>query len=203
MSHFDTDSLSADQLPKPGTRWCEYEKKALEIRRLAGCRDRQPLDPYYLASILRFNVMTLSQLPADDPSVNTARETVFASNQWSGAAIIHPSDHSVIIVLNDRHSPRRLRATLMEEICHVILGHPPTRIFNDGVRFRRSYQRDVEDEAYSVGAAALTPYKSLHEMLHEACSIRQIAQWFGVSAALVNYRFRVLGLSQQNHTHAT
>ena len=52
----------------------------------------------------------------------------------------------------------------MEEICHVILGHSPTRLMlaeeATAVHFR-NFDENQEEVAYAVGAAALIPTSSL------------------------------------------
>ena len=187
MSHFDTGRISADWLPKAGTKWCEYEKKGLEIRRLAGCQDSDRLDPYRLAEILRFRVIPFSRIEGLSPEVVNI---LIQEDQWSGAALEIPEDGTRLIIINDRQSPNRQRATLMEEITHLILGHPPSLIKPAG----RSYQKHVEEEAYAIGAASLVPFKALSEMLSAGHSLTKIARWFDVSNALVEYRMKVLGL---------
>jgi Zn-dependent peptidase ImmA (M78 family) len=119
--------------------------------------------------------------------------TIFSNKQWSGAAI--PTDSMLngpagLIIINDLQSLRRQRATLMEEICHLLLGHQPSRIDQNG----RTYNRAVEEEAYAVGAATLLPYKPLRELIQSRQPIRAIARHFEVSIQLVNYRSRVLGI---------
>ena len=48
----------------------------------------------------------------------------------------------------------------MEEVCHVFLGHKPSRLAienrnKDGKVIARDYNHSIEEEAYSTGAAAL------------------------------------------------
>ena len=79
----------------------------------------------------------------------------------------------------------------MEEICHLILGHQPSRIDESG----RSYHHQTEEEAYAIGAATLVPFKDLRDLLESGSSIKAIADRFDVSVQLVNYRIRVVGLA--------
>ena len=182
--------IPADLLPRPGTRWCEYEKRALEIRRLIPLRPDQPLDPFQLANLLQFQILRLSeldQLPAD------LRQLLSDANLWSGAAICLPNQGSVLILLNDSQSPRRLRATLMEEISHLLLGHPPSRLTPEEP-IGRTFARHVEEEAYAIGAAALVPYAGLRQLLPRHPTIEALADHFIVSRALLRYRLTVLQL---------
>lgn len=186
----ESSSVVSDLLPPVGTRWCDYEKKALEIRKMAGVDNLTRFDPESLAKILNFKIIKVSSL---DGLSDQLRALVAAGN-WSGAAIsvdqLH-HDCAAMIVINDLQSQRRQRATLMEEICHLLLGHTPSRLGAAG----RSYDRQVEEEAYAVGAATLLPYKPLRESLIAGRPLVTISSRFDVSIPLVKYRMRVLSLS--------
>lgn len=188
MGHYDAGKISSDLLPKVGSRWCEYEKKALEIRRLVGARSQDRFDPLQLAEILKFKIIRFSQI---DGLPDFVRYQIARHDQWSGAALEIPNDGTKLIIINDLHSHRRQRATLMEEICHLILGHQPSRIDESG----RSYHHQTEEEAYAIGAATLVPFKDLRDLLESGSSIKAIADRFDVSVQLVNYRIRVVGLA--------
>jgi len=183
-------SVVSDLLPPVGTRWCDYEKKALEIRKIAGVDNSARFDPESLASILNFQIIKISALDG----LSEQLKSIVSSGHWSGAAIsvdqLH-HDYAALIIINDLQSRRRQRATMMEEICHLLLGHKPSRIDANG----RSYDRQVEEEAYAVGAAALLPYKPLRESLITGTPLVTIANRFDVSLPLVRYRIRVLALN--------
>lgn len=86
----------------------------------------------------------------------------------------------------------------MEEVCHVLLGHKHSELSaggSDTDNARRTHNKHIEEEAYSVGAAALLPYRALICNLLRNQSIKSIAVHAGVSQALVRYRIRVLKLS--------
>jgi Zn-dependent peptidase ImmA (M78 family) len=101
-----------------------------------------------------------------------------------------------LIILNPTHSPARHQATLMEEICHVFLGHKPSRLEiknqnKKGEEIARDYDEAMEEEAYSVGAAALVPYAGLRDFVRAGKTSREIARHFNVSRELVEYRLKV------------
>ena len=84
----------------------------------------------------------------------------------------------------------------MEEVCHVFLGHKPSRLAienrdKDGKIIARDYNHAIEEEAYSTGAAALVPYTALKRMVNEGKTSQEIARHFYVSRALVEYRIKV------------
>jgi Zn-dependent peptidase ImmA (M78 family) len=90
----------------------------------------------------------------------------------------------------------------MEEICHVFFGHKPSRLLfkekgpNGGIK-ARDYNHQIEEQAYSVGAAALVPYAALLKFVSREMTSRQIARHFEVSHLLVEYRIKVSRLWQE------
>lgn len=122
-----------------------------------------------------------------------------ASRHWSGMCI--PCDGTMLVVYNDSHPPRRIRATLMEEFFHLWLGHKPTRlkVFANG-HSKRDFDRAKESEAYGSGAAALVPYQSLRGMLKKGASVPTIADHFLVSEQLVEFRIRICKLARIRNT---
>ncbi len=183
-------SIRPDALPPAGAKWRQFEQKALEIRRFAGVTPDKRLDPEALAEIIKLRIVRLSAI---DGLSDQTRDHLETSGQWSGAATEIMPDGSRIIIINDAQSRTRQTATLMEEICHTLLGHEPSRI-RTGDKAGRTYRKQIEEEAYGVGAAALVPYQTLAEMLATGQTARNIASHFGVSVALVEYRMTVLGL---------
>jgi hypothetical protein len=84
----------------------------------------------------------------------------------------------------------------MEEICHVFLGHRPSRLAienqsRSGKVIARDYNQSIEEEAYSTGAAALVPFTAVKRMVAEGKTSAQIAGHFNVSRSLVEYRIKV------------
>ena len=118
-------------------------------------------------------------------------------DMWSGGAASHKlPDGRKLIILNPTHSKKRHAATLMEEISHVFLGHKPSRLAiantnKEGKSIARDYNADIEEEAYSTGAAALVPYTALKRQVYNGKTAAQIARHFNVSRALVEYRIKI------------
>lgn len=86
----------------------------------------------------------------------------------------------------------RQRATLGEELAHIVIGHPPSHI--DPTTGFRTYDGDVESEAYGVGGAMLMPYGQLFPLCRRAVPMTHIAARFGLSVAFTNYRINRAGL---------
>jgi len=163
-----------------------YERMALEIRSFAGIDLVAKLDPFALAESINVRVVYPSDLAGLSES---SRSRLDVPDGWSGGATQDLGDGSYIVILNRKHSMGRRAATLMEEVCHILFGHRPSRIAAGRIG-GRSYNFNVEDEAYGVGAAALVPYYSLKNFLVSGVSVREIATHFGVTSSLVIYRAR-------------
>jgi Zn-dependent peptidase ImmA (M78 family) len=171
----------------------EFEKSALRIRKFIGLSPYNKLDPYELATRLGMKVIEMKDLPSI--SDQTARTLLLEkSNEWSGASSGKLPDGSVLIVLNTTQSPQRRKATLMEEICHVLLGHQRNRLSGE-LLGSRDYNKKDETEAYAVGAAVLVPFAGLCGLLGRGMLPLQIARHYGVTRSLVEYRARMTGLT--------
>ncbi|MCO6511915.1 MAG: ImmA/IrrE family metallo-endopeptidase [Aridibacter famidurans] len=175
-----------------------FETYAVCLREFAGLRDpRQRLDPFELARYANLLVAEFeSVMPLLSPET-VAQLLGGGKDAWSGGACSQPlPDGRRLIILNPTHGKNRQNATLMEEISHVFLGHKPSRLAfreeGDGTPVKaRDYNAEIEEQAYSVGAAALVPYSALRELVREGRTSRQIARQYEVSRLLVEYRIKV------------
>ncbi len=181
----------------PGEKWRNFELKALGLRDFAGVRIDQPLNPFDLAHFANLLVIRFEEIAGLSEK---AREHLLgsASESWSGGACTLPNGMKLVI-LNPTHGRSRTNATLMEEICHVFLGHQANRISivtrdERGKVMNRDYRKADEEEAYGVGAAGLVPYASLKRMLLQGKTSHEIGLHFRVSRELVEYRMKVTHL---------
>jgi len=146
-----------------------------------------------------------------------------AADDWSGGACSQPLPNGWrIVILNPLHGSQRNRATLMEEVAHVFLGHKPNRLAAivdpsspnvgppstqsekigqtvppsklQGRMMARDYNQADEEAAYAVGAAALVPYGALRHQVASGRTAREIARHFRVSHQLAEYRIKVTHL---------
>lgn len=182
----------------PTNKGRQYEIRALGLRDFAGLKDlTEPLNPFDLARYAKLQVVTFDDIK-DLLSKETLEHLLGAgSDKWSGGASGIPLPNGrKLIILNPMHSATRHQATLMEEICHVFLGHKPTKleiknVNKEGKEIARDYNELMEEEAYSVGAAALVPYAALRDFVRQGKTSRDIARHFNVSRELVEYRMKV------------
>jgi hypothetical protein len=184
------------ELP-PGQKWRDFELKALALRDFASVKPDFPLDPFVLARFANLIVVNFDQIK--DLSEG-AREHLLgaAADAWSGGACTLPNGMKLVI-LNPNHGRARTNATLMEEICHVFLGHEPNRLSvvtkdERGRVLNRDYRKADEEAAYGVGAAALVPFRALKKFVYSGKTSAEIARHFRVSRELVEYRLKVTRL---------
>lgn len=191
----------------PGEKWQQHELRALGLRDFARAREDAPLNPFALARFANLLVVDFDRIAGLSPQT---REHLLgaASGEWSGGACSRAlPDGRKLIILNPTHGRQRKHATLMEEICHVFLGHTPNRLAivaaeKDGRPVARDYEKADEEAAYATGAAALVPFSSLRRFLHQGKSAGEIAKHFRVSRELVQYRLKVTHLwSLYKSTH--
>ena len=184
------------ELP-PTQKGRHYELRAQGLREFAGLkRDDERLDPFKLALYAKLLVVPFDQI--DDLTEATKNHLLGeGKDMWSGgAASLRLPDGRKLIVLNPTHAKTRHKATLMEEVSHVFLGHKPSRLQvknrnKEGKIIARDYNAAIEEEAYSTGAAALVPYTALKRFVEQGKTSREMAQHFNVSRALVEYRIKV------------
>ncbi len=179
----------------------QFELRALALRDFAGVRPGEALDPFALAEFAKLMVVDFDQVKELS---DESREHLLGlgANDWSGGAASRPLPNGWrIVILNPVHGIHRNRATLMEEIAHVFLGHKPNRLAfstdaGGGARapVARDYNKSDEEAAYAIGAAALVPYAALRRLVFEGCTAEQIARRFRVSTALAEYRIKVTHL---------
>ncbi len=183
----------------PGEKWRRFELHALGLRDFAEVRPDAPLNPFALARFARLLVVDFKQIKGLSAAAR-AHLLGPAAAQWSGGACSRPlPDGRKIIILNPAHGRQRQHSTLMEEICHVFLGHTPNRLAivaadKGGKAAARDYQKADEEAAYATGAAALVPFQSLRSFVLLSKTTAEIARHFRVSRELVIYRLKVTRL---------
>lgn len=194
------ESVEPDRLLPPTAKRRVYERIALKIREFAGVPLDQPLDPWQLTEHVKLRVVNINQV---EGLSQEARFTLLGDSgkTWSGATTMPLPNGWRLVFLNPNHSRERQAATLMEEICHVILGHSPSQLLPpvegaERARFR-NFNHAQEEAAYAIGAAALIPFFVLNLAVESGWPAERIAQRFRVSRELVIYRIKVCRLWQE------
>jgi hypothetical protein len=188
--------MDTELLP-PTFKGRHYEVRALGLRDFAGLRRAdEALDPFALAHYAKLLVVDFDQI---EGLSDEAREHLLGvgTNAWSGGTCSRPLPNGWrVVILNPKHGRARNNATLMEEVCHVFLGHKANRLSivaqnKQGKTVARDYNEADEEAAYSVGAAALAPYAGLRRLLKQNKTSVEMARHFNVSRELVEYRLKV------------
>src|SRR5438552_15051689 len=173
------------------------ELLAIEVKKRLSLGPTSFIDPMSVLGRVPARLVDHRELWSRDPQ--TARALlVDCCAHWSGIGFgISPDDGAWLILLNPSHSLTRRRATLMEEIVHILLDHSMTRIVLNhatGVS-TRTHDSKLEDEAFNVGAACLLPFPELFHALHDAHeTTRSIAERHVLSLKYVEYRINRSGL---------
>lgn len=81
----------------------------------------------------------------------------------------------------------------MEELSHIYLKHPPSKLQTRDGFVERSYKKTYETQAYWVGAAALLPLAVMINAKRNETSRYNLASSYGVSTGLVKFRENVTG----------
>lgn len=168
------------------------ERQGLRMRRRLALLPAAALDPFALAQAMEVPVITPHDvLQLDD---NCLAELLGSgARSWSGGSL-HLPDGRAVVVLNPTHAETRNRATLIEELVHIDLQHPPSQIMRSGGLAMRSYNKTNETQAYWIGTAALVTRQRL-QLAEQAGATREVlAKECGVSRDLVKFREQVTGI---------
>lgn len=168
---------------------------AFGLRKRLKLADLDQLDPWRLADtfpdVMMFDMRTALSGQADLCGVLTEH-----SSAWSALAY-REKPGPWLVTWNPTHAEVRIRASIMEELAHIVLEHKPTRLDPDPLTGlpRRTYSPSKEKEAYGVAAASLLPYNGLYQLSRTGHDKSDIADHFKVSLQLVQYRMNVTRLA--------
>jgi hypothetical protein len=165
------------------------ERCAVAAKRCLGVTANAALDPWAAAAGVGIDVRG-KEFFAALPIAEQRQALEVGGHCWSAGTII--GGGAAIIFLNPTHDPHRQKATLAEELAHIVMGHPPSRI--DPTTGFRTYDADVEGEAYGVGGAMILPYGHLFGLVKQGVSAAVIAGRYDVSERFANYRINRAGL---------
>ncbi len=93
------------------------------------------------------------------------------------------------ILYNPNQSPARYESTIMHELAHLILDHPPGRLYlaPDGT-FTREFDSVIEAEAAYLGSCLQIPRRGLFWTVQKGMNNKEIACHFGASLEMVRWR---------------
>ena len=174
----------------------QAERLSLKLRAEIGLSPRDRLKPKQFLKSRGIIVWTPDEVPGIDPN-HVRQLTVKDPDSWSGVTIREGS--TVVIIVNSSHSPKRQANTLMHEWAHIELRHKPNRVDRSehGLLLLSDYAAEIEEEADWLAGAMLLPRDGLLHFRANGLDAEAIAQHYGVSKPLANWRLRMTGVEKQ------
>ena len=164
----------------------EAEEYALEFREELGLEEQEPLDPFRLADHLDIPVHALSQYPTIPDDIK--RYFKGAGNSIFSATTLVDGIYNEIIH-NDFQHPNRQHSNITHELAHIILCHPPKPpLLNESCR---NFVPVLETEASELGFTLLVPNVAALYAIEAFTTLRDAAEYYGVSEELLRYRIRI------------
>jgi Zn-dependent peptidase ImmA (M78 family) len=173
----------------------QAERSAASARNALGVVENAPIDPWVYAKHLRVRVLNFHDLGLGKKDVEQL--TMVDSDSWSAMTL--QVDGRFAVVVNPAHAITRQRNDLMHELAHVELEHTPARVevSGSGLLLLSDYSEEQEQEADWLAAALLLPRDGLVRLRTARLSATDIADHYGVSQALCEWRLRMTGVDVQ------
>lgn len=165
--------------------WCE--KQATDWRYRLGLRAYDPLPANRLAVAFSAELIPPDKLEGAPPE---AVELFLTADPSTWSAMILRAQ-PLVIMYNPNHSAARYESNIMHELAHVILEHQPIQI-NTSL-WKREYRQKDEAEATYLGGCLQIPKRGLDWCLQKKMTNDQIANHFGASLEMVQYRRNMTG----------
>lgn len=172
------------------------ERTSLRVRQKLKFSPDSPLNPFQLAELLGVSVVSPNDL-ADLGEDIRCRLVNDHRDCWSAITVTDGRGH--LIVTNPAHARTRLHSDLAHEIAHVILGHEPSMMFmspSSGMALR-THNEEQEEEANWLAGCLLLPREALVLIRRRGMSNEDACSQYGVSAAMLRFRFNVTGVDVQ------
>lgn len=173
----------------------ESERISLRAREALGLTSIAAIDPWTYARSLGVIVLDFDTLKL--AANHCAQLLDRDSESWSGLTLKENGTHFVLV--NPSHLKTRQRNTLVHELAHIQLGHVPSRVdFSDsGLMLLSDYPEEQEHEADWLSAAILLPREALRHYRVRGWDSVRIANEYGVSQQLADWRLRMTGVEAQ------
>jgi hypothetical protein len=173
----------------------QAEKAALAARLALKTGKLAPLDPWAYAVHLDVAILEFASLGLSPKSVRQL--TVADGESWSAMTL--KEGDVFAIVLNPANALTRQRNDLMHELAHIELKHVPARVdfSKSGLLLLSDYSDEQEQEADWHAAALLLPRDALVHHRSRGKTAPEIANHFGISVALCEWRLRMTGVDIQ------
>ncbi|MGV9751140.1 ImmA/IrrE family metallo-endopeptidase [Nocardia farcinica] len=167
---------------------------ALSIRAELGLGEWDRLDPYALAELYGIEVLGLDDLDCSNEAIEHFHAR--RSDQLSGYLLrVGPG---AVIVENRSHPVERRKSTVCHEMSHVVLEHSFTLLTTvDDTWTARD--GSVESEANWMAGELLVPQAAARRAAMRGLSVQSVADRYGVSLEMANWRMKISGGSKIRH----
>jgi Zn-dependent peptidase ImmA (M78 family) len=173
----------------------QAERLSGSAREALGAGALDPLSPWAYAGHLGVLVLDFEELGLAE--AHRVQLLEVDPESWSGMTLREGKTHAIVI--NPVHSSGRRASTLMHELSHIVLRHVPARIdvSPTGLLLLSDYSDEQEDEADWLSAALLLPREALVRARSRGLTVHAIAEHFGTSDQLCEWRLRMTGVDLQ------
>lgn len=162
------------------------EDIAVFNRHELGLYGYSPLRARTLAQHFGVDVCFPRQIEGLDEMIATK---LITSLSWSGITILTTPP---LVVIHPDHAPTRFESDVMHELAHLLLGHKPEQLgFINAKYVSRTYSKRQEKEAEYLGGCLQIPSVGIDFVRRNRLNKVQIAQYFGASEQMVQYRLNV------------
>jgi hypothetical protein len=172
------------------------ERTAIAIRLDLGLAPTAALNPAALAAHLGVQLLRpdeIEGLPSD------ICVQLLENDPWGWSAATLELQGKTTVIFNPRKTPGRQASDIVHELAHLILGHEPARVVfsEDGQMATRTFDPKQEDEANWLAWALLLPRDALFAAKKSRMAAAQIANTYGVTETLVDFRLKMTGINAQ------
>jgi Zn-dependent peptidase ImmA (M78 family) len=166
----------------------QSEDIAISHRHKLGLQGYSPLPARTLATHLGVDI----QFPYDLEGVGETVVTKLTSSlAWSGITIL---TEPPVVIVHPNHAATRFESDVMHELAHLLLGHKPEQLGWVTSKYAsRSYSKRQEKEAEYLGGCLQITSVGLDFARRNRWNKAQIAQHFGASEQMVQYRWNMSG----------
>ena len=171
----------------------EAERFALALRAELGLNAADPVDSVALAAHLEIPVVSLEELRHSGAASQNISRLMSRTSGFSALTITEGPRR--LIVFNPRHPPTRRANSVLHEVSHVVLEHPPAPAL--GVGGCRYWDSRLEAEADWQAGALLVPRDGAFAWLRAGNGLIDGANHFGVSLPLFRWRVNHTGIAKQ------
>ena len=172
----------------------EAERIARRVRTDLGFGVAQSVAPEALAEMLGIEVRAGDELVSRERFQELQRIQPDAVS----ACTLQPSSNRLVVVYNPLSAQTRRQSDVAHEIAHVLLAHELSRLEKLGDLTFFSCDPIQEEEANWLSGCLLLPRTLLMAEVRGGADATDIADKYGVSKDLAQYRLRVTGVVRQN-----